>query len=597
MASVRLTQPRFTPAPIILRKLVVVRAESLTPHMRRVVVGGPELGAFRRDGLDLPAFASPAFDDHVKLIFAPGGDLADALPVQRARSIDWLPSEVRETRDYTPIVVDEETIAFDFVIHSSGSAAERGPAEAWASAARPGDDVWLVGPKSSTVVPTDVDWALLIGDETALPALRRFFTERPVAGPVRAVVAVPAEAARQPLGERDDDHVTWVIAEPGDPRALIDAVTALPRPPGRPYVWAAAESRALLPIRKFVKRELDADKSNTDITGYWHRRAAETAQAEPAAAGDDGAGSAVVDSPVSWFAVRAALQLGLLEAVDAATLDRGGVAAAIGVDPHRLDPLLDLLLACRVLATVDGSVTLGEVGDDLLTDEHCRERFDGADADAALLVGDLADALRAGESVPQRRFGRSHATGVHDDPDAYAELVEQAERLAFLVPGIGELPGLADPGVAFAGPGAAVVAEGLSRAGVLSGRATIVTAGEPDGVRDTSSPLDGLTFREAWTDHDTVVLVYALGYRDDVEARTVLAEARRYARRLVMVEPVAGDALDPRYLEAAVVSSAAVGRGPRDAAELADLAADAGWAPTAQTALGWGVTAVVCERS
>ena len=608
MSQTSFAAPRFTPAPIVLRRLVVMRTASLTPHMRRVTVGGPELGAFHRDGLDLPGFASPAFDDHVKLIFAPGGDIADALPVQRPQSIDWLPSEVRQTRDYTPVAVDADSISFDFVLHSCDGAAERGPAEQWAAAAKPGDELWVVGPKSSTVTPDDADWSLLVGDETALPALRRFFAERPVAGPARVVVAVSAESARQPLGEGPDDEVTWLIAEPGDPTALIDAVARVERPRGRPYVWAGAESRALLPVRKFVRRELGADKSNSDITGYWHRRTVEepsvsTSKAEPSAAGPR---QELVDSPVSWFAVRAALQLGLLDAVDGARLDRDGLAASIGVDRRRLDPLLDLLLACGVLVMDERFLASGPIGDDLLTDDHFRERFDGAEAEAALLLGDLAAALRANRSVPSLRSGRTFADDAHADPEIYGELMEQAGRLAYLVPSIARIPDLATGRQAFAGPGAVVVAAGLdgssdtgsAAAGDAVARAerTVVVDGEPALLGEAATAA-GLADREGWSTCDTAVLVHALEYRDDAEALAVLRDVGAHARRLVIVESVAADALNPHYLEESVVSSALIGRGLRDTDGLATLAATAGWAAAPPMALGWGVIALSCERS
>ena len=88
--------------PLVLRSVRVAAVTDLSPRMRRVTLTGEELGAFTRDGIPLPAFASPGFDDHVKLIFAADGDLAAALPVQLPHGIEWGASESRQGRDYTP---------------------------------------------------------------------------------------------------------------------------------------------------------------------------------------------------------------------------------------------------------------------------------------------------------------------------------------------------------------------------------------------------------------------------------------------------------------------------------------------------------------
>ncbi|XCM33751.1 siderophore-interacting protein [Streptomyces parvus] len=74
--------------PIVLRELTVLRVADVTPGMRRVTLGGEQLRAFHRDGLDLPALRSEGFDDHVKFFFA-DGDAPPVLPGQNVSSLDW----------------------------------------------------------------------------------------------------------------------------------------------------------------------------------------------------------------------------------------------------------------------------------------------------------------------------------------------------------------------------------------------------------------------------------------------------------------------------------------------------------------------------
>ncbi len=73
-------QRAYTTHPLVLRRVTVRRVHEVTPRMRRVVLGGADLAAFTRDGIDRPAFAAPGFDDHVKLILASDGDVRAALP-------------------------------------------------------------------------------------------------------------------------------------------------------------------------------------------------------------------------------------------------------------------------------------------------------------------------------------------------------------------------------------------------------------------------------------------------------------------------------------------------------------------------------------
>ncbi|MFD5350050.1 SIP domain-containing protein, partial [Streptomyces anulatus] len=55
------------------------------------------------------------------------------------------------------------------------------------------------------------------------------------------------------------------------PPPLDAAVRALPSPAGEGFAWAAAESRALLPVRRYLQRERKLPKDRVNITGYWHR--------------------------------------------------------------------------------------------------------------------------------------------------------------------------------------------------------------------------------------------------------------------------------------------------------------------------------------
>lgn len=86
--------------PIVLRELTVLRVSDVTPGVRRVTLGGPQLHAFESDGPSLPELRTEGFDDHVKFFFAEEGR-DPVLPRQNVNSLDW-PADGRPiSKDYT----------------------------------------------------------------------------------------------------------------------------------------------------------------------------------------------------------------------------------------------------------------------------------------------------------------------------------------------------------------------------------------------------------------------------------------------------------------------------------------------------------------
>ena len=144
-------------------RLTVRQVETIAAHMVRVTLSG-----------DLEGFTSLGFDDHVKLFFPDGTKNAEGAPNMLGR--DFTP------RRYDPA---KDTLEIDFAIHDAG------PATRWAAQAKPGDTLALGGPRGSFIIPTTYDWHLLIGDETALPAISRRLAELPAR--TRTVVVVEVD--------------------------------------------------------------------------------------------------------------------------------------------------------------------------------------------------------------------------------------------------------------------------------------------------------------------------------------------------------------------------------------------------------------------
>lgn len=583
----------YTTHPLVLRRVTVRRVEEVTPRMRRVVLGGEDLAAFTRDGIDHPGFAAPGFDDHIKLILAADGNVRAALPAQLPHGIEWTPAEHRVTRDYTPRRVDLRTgeLHLDFVVHGEGLA------EAWSASAREGDELWFVGPKSSLRLPERLDWILLIGDETALPAIGRFLDERPLDATAHVLVTVSDDSARQELALRDGDTVTWVRAEPGDAVALETAVRALPVPAGEGYAWAAAESRALLPVRRYLQRERKLAKDRVNITGYWHREEATAPEAESTAeAGEAAQGPAEIPSPLPWLVARAALQLGVVDAVaDAPGLSAGALANRLGVPGPGIDVLLPLLATYGVVAGGDEGLRLGPAGEELLED-HEREEYTGHEAELLLALAHLAPALRSGTSSWRLASGATlHETVTHD-AERYGELVEECEQLVFLLNGLTADSLWADvESCLLTGPGSASVVAALDDAGRRP-RLRIAEEATPAGVlRGHITAPD----RIDWTagPADVAVAAKALAHRTDEEAVQLLTRLAGWTRTAVLVEASRPDGLSPHAAEAGLHAYTATGSPLRDSAAVAALARRSGWDVERTVALGWGTEATVLRRA
>lgn len=205
--------------------------------MVRVTLEGPELAGFH----------SPSPDDHIKVFF---------------RSESGEPVG----RDFTPRRYDAEagTLAIDFALHAGGVAS------AWAEQARPGDVLFMGGPRGSSVVRAPGAWWLLIGDETALPAIGRRLEELEAGTRVIVIAAVTDAAERLTWKTRGTLDEYWVHrADAADPAPLLAAVTSLILPSGPGFIWVAAETGVARAIRQHLLEERQHPEPWIKTSGYW----------------------------------------------------------------------------------------------------------------------------------------------------------------------------------------------------------------------------------------------------------------------------------------------------------------------------------------
>jgi NADPH-dependent ferric siderophore reductase len=249
--------------PLKIRTLQVAAVTMLTPHLIRLTLAGDELADLHSDG----------FDDHVKLMLPPAGSGALVLPPSDADGRpDWEASgQSPVMRDYTPRRIDRDAreLDIDFTLHGVG------PAARWAASARPGDVVHIGGPRGSLVVPTDLQWQWLIGDESALAAIARRLEDLGDEVAVTVLVDCATDDTLPPLRLGANRRLVRVPRLEGgdtDPAAaLVEAVRGLPTPSGRGHVFAAAESQAARAVREVLVNHHRLSKHQIRAAAYWRR--------------------------------------------------------------------------------------------------------------------------------------------------------------------------------------------------------------------------------------------------------------------------------------------------------------------------------------
>lgn len=233
---------------LAFRRATLVARERLAPDYVRIRVQGDEL----------IGFDSPGSDDHMRLFFPDGTpEAADEL-------------RAYPSREYTPLAWGENWLDVEFAIHG-----DDGIAGVWAATAPLGAPIGIGGPRGSAVLMgTPGSW-FLAGDETAIPAIRRFAAligDQParvvieVGGPDDEI-AVDAPVAVEWLHRDGAAAGTALIA-------FVDGLTESDAVGTDPFVFIAAEQSIVKPGRALLGR-WGVDGDHAVVKGYWKRGEAE----------------------------------------------------------------------------------------------------------------------------------------------------------------------------------------------------------------------------------------------------------------------------------------------------------------------------------
>lgn len=268
--SARLVAPAVKPRT--QHTLHVVRKEQLSPHMVRIIAGGPELANFE---------PKDATDMYVKLHFLlPGLEYAEPVDVFALR--ETLPREHWPvTRTYTVRWLDlaAQEIAIDFVLH--GAAGLAGP---WAAAAEPGDRIIFSGPGGAYRPNPDADWHLFAGDESALPAIAAALESLPADAAGQVYIEVESAADIQPITKPDGVALSWVFrngATPAEFTGLTDAVANGQWLEGKVQAFVHGEREYMKGLRDLLFKQRGLERAQVSLSGYWaYGRTEDNFQAE-----------------------------------------------------------------------------------------------------------------------------------------------------------------------------------------------------------------------------------------------------------------------------------------------------------------------------
>jgi len=303
--------------PMILDEVEVHRVERVSPSFVRVELAGPGLAECGTDG--------PLYDQRMKIVFPNAtGNLPSLDDMDDSWWDSWtqLPEEERGSmRTYT--IRDlagsgaGSRIVVDIVVHDPG--VHSGPGNAWALHAAPGDRLVILAPRRGHDFG-GIEWSpgtasrlLLVGDETAVPAIRGIlrdlpadaagaaFLEVPTADDIQRDVTAPAgvevtwiprgdaprgaslhaaviawltgsaEQAPQ-VGDDEIDPDLWetpVYSSSGEEVAEATQVPVDDTPHAGLYAWIAGESKVVTGLRRRLVNDLGIDRGQVAFMGYW----------------------------------------------------------------------------------------------------------------------------------------------------------------------------------------------------------------------------------------------------------------------------------------------------------------------------------------
>lgn len=240
---------------------VVRRVTWLTPGLVRITLADGELDRFEAR-VETDAYINVA----IPPADAPYGPVFDPTELKNQVAPELMPTRRRYTvRAWRP---DKPELDVDFVVHGGDGVA--GP---WSAAARPGDVLVFTGPGGGYRPDPAADWHLLVGDESALPAIAASLEVLPDGVPAVVRVLTDGPEHDLPLESPADLDLHHLHRSPVSPAAnpLLESVQAASFPPGRVHAFVHGEADETRALRRHLLGERGFTRQQMSCSPYWRR--------------------------------------------------------------------------------------------------------------------------------------------------------------------------------------------------------------------------------------------------------------------------------------------------------------------------------------
>lgn len=238
----------------------VIRSQPLGPSLVRVVLGGHGLNGFT---------PIDRTDAYVNLAFPPDGAPYDG---------EFDPAEVRARHpDHTPVRRRYTVrrwdgrrgrLTIDFVVHG-----DTGVASCWARAAAPGDVLVFEGPSGGYTPAPTADHHLLVGDESAFPAIGASLEALTDGSHATAILLCDSPQAEIDLPSRAQVDRLWLHRERHHEGSnpLLQVVAELDWPAGQVQAFVHGEAVETREVRRHLLADRGLSRAHLSASPYWRR--------------------------------------------------------------------------------------------------------------------------------------------------------------------------------------------------------------------------------------------------------------------------------------------------------------------------------------
>jgi len=249
MTDVRTRRP---PPPLL--PIMVTDWAELSPRMLRL--------SFEGEGIRNLGVSDPAAS--VRLLVPMPGTTELVIPTWEGNEF-LLPDGARPAlRTFTPLHIDGDRMDLEIVRHPGGAVST------WAEKANPGTKAALSGPGSGYEIDPGAKRFVLLGDETAIPAIRNLLETLPAHAEVEVHIEAVHSEAELELPSHPQSTINWhVRASEADDSPLVVSVGEWSDVSPSTRIWAGGEASTMQAIRRHLHQSLGVDRDHTSIRGYW----------------------------------------------------------------------------------------------------------------------------------------------------------------------------------------------------------------------------------------------------------------------------------------------------------------------------------------